>query len=396
MKVTDKLTVNCTKITNLGMGVVYVDQFPFFVSNLLPNETAIIEIFDLKSKYGIGRVVKRLSDSPDRIEPICPYFDECGGCQLMHMRDQSKFKQSQVEKILKTQVEPLVFSPQSLYYRNKMIFQSNMKEIGFYQQRTNTVIDIDYCYLQSELMNNILNFIRNNYTNLSEVTIRGDKEIMVDLTGDDPDPLPLLNEFEEIKSLYINKQHTHGSSTITTAINGLKFRLSLESFFQVNSKQTEFLYNKVIELGNFKSTDTVLDLYCGIGTITLSVAKHVKKVIGVELNEQAIQDANTNKHLNQINNVDFICEDATKYLKETQEQFDVVIVDPPRKGLTKQGISDLISTKANRLIYVSCNPVTLKRDLDLLKDYYLPKTIIPFDMFPQTYHVELVALMSRE
>jgi 23S rRNA (uracil1939-C5)-methyltransferase len=396
MKISELLILKCTDLTNQGMGVAHLDRFPFFVSNLLPGEEAEVEIVSLRSKFGIGKVKKRFTDSPDRVQPICPYFDICGGCQTMHMKDQDAFKFNQVNKILKRVTRPLVASPQQLGYRNKMVFKAEKNKIGFYKLRSNEIVDIDYCYLQSELKNNILTYIREHYKDLTEVTIRGDEEIMVSLSSDSPiNPKPLFNHFEEIRSVYVNSEHQMGERLITKEINHIKFNLSLDSFFQVNTLQTEFLYKKIVELAEFNKDDTVLDLYCGVGSIALSIARDVKKVIGVEINEQAMNDANINKELNRIDNVEFVCQDATVFLADFNEPINTIIVDPPRKGLAPQGITDIINSKADKVIYVSCDLMTLNRDLNLLSQHYNIDTITPFDMFPQTYHVETVVLMSR-
>lgn len=407
MKTKDQFIGQCIDITNQGMGVVKVDRFPFFVENLLPNEEALIEITELKSKFGFGQVVKRLNNSTTRIVPICPHFDECGGCQLM-MLDQSaqnEFKQNQVQRLFTLSVNPLVPSPRIYAYRNKMTFKVNKKPffLGLNKSRSHEIVDIETCYLQSELLNNIMIFIENQFSNddIDEVILRetyNTNQVMVIFKGrsiDQNNINKLTNQFEIIKSVYLNSKCLCGSPTIIEAIDHVEFHISPESFFQVNTAQCEFLYQKIVDLAEFKPNETVLDLYCGVGSISLYIAKHVKQVIGVEINEHAIVDANLNKQLNQLNNVEFFCQDATEFLKQFDQTIDTVIVDPPRKGLTPQGIEDIIKTNANKLIYVSCNPITLKRDLELLSNHYNIESITPFDMFPQTAHVETVVLMSR-
>lgn len=406
-KVNDRLVLKCSDLTNQGMGVAKFDRFPFFIEKLLPQEVAEVEITQLKSKYGFGRITKLIEASSKRINPICPHFDECGGCQIMLLdyADQLDFKHYTVNEILKSKTTNILGSPLDLGYRNKMTFkvQKDPFSIGLYQTRTNRIVDIKTCYLQSDLMNKVLNFIKLTFfdDDFDELIIKQTLhlELMIIFNGIrvNMDHIQTLVEtFSDIKSVYVNDQLVYGNEMIIEQINHLKFRISPESFFQVNTLQTANLYQMILDLAKFNTNQTVLDLYCGVGTISLFVSQFVKKVIGVEINQQAIHDANLNKELNQIDNVEFIADDATRFLSNFHDTIDTVIVDPPRKGLTKQGIEDIIKTNAKQVVYVSCNPITLKRDLDLLSTYYNIDEIHPFDMFPQTSHVECVVLMSRK
>lgn len=397
----------CNDLTNQGMGVVKHDRFPFFVENLLVDELAEIEILDQKSKFGIGKVKQIIEPSPDRIPPVCPHFEECGGCQLMMLSDanQNHFKEEQFRRLFHQKVS-LNPSPLTRHYRNKMTFKVSQHpfSIGLYQTKTHDVVPINYCYLQSDLMNQILNFVQAKFKDeeFDELILRESEAsngVMVIFKGKtiSTEKLKLLTDrFKNIKSVYVNDNLVYGDETLIEQIGSIRYHVSSDSFFQVNTGQCEYLYNKIVEIGDFTGKETVLDLYCGVGSIGLFISKNVKRVIGVEINALAIEDANKNKLLNNINNVDFVAEDASQFLHDFNETIDVVIVDPPRKGLTQSGIEDIISTHAKKIIYVSCNPVTLKRDLELLSTHYVLETICPFDMFPQTSHVEALVLMTRE
>ena len=405
-KVNDHLVLKCSDITNQGMGVAKADRFPFFVEKLLPQEVAEIQITQLKSKYGFGKIVKLLEAAPTRILPICPHFNECGGCQIMMLdyKRQLDFKQRSVNDTLNVETTNIFASPLDLGYRNKMTFrvQKDPFRIGLYKTRSNEIVEIKQCYLQSDVMNKVLNFIKQSFFNndFDELVLKQtlQSELMIIFKGkkvNQSNIQNLIDAFDDIKSIYVNDELVYGDEVIIEQINNLKFRISPDSFFQVNTLQTANLYQMILDLAKFDSNQTVLDLYCGVGTISLFISQFVKKVIGVEINQQAIEDANLNKELNNIDNVEFVLDDATHFLSNLNETIDTVIVDPPRKGLTTQGIEDIIKTQAENVVYVSCNPVTLKRDLDLLSSHYTIKEVKPFDMFPQTSHVESVVLMSR-
>ena len=183
---------------------------------------------------------------------------------------------------------------------------------------------------------------------------------------------------------------------VMVKLKGLTFKISKEAFFQVNKYMTEKLYDLALNYLKPDKTKTVLDLYCGTGTISLILSKHFKKVIGIELNKEAIDCAQENKKINKINNVNFICGDASKEIKKVQDKIDYIIVDPPRSGLTKEGIGHILKLNPKKVVYISCDPITLARDLNLLKEYYDIKEVTPVDMFPNTYHVENVAVLVRK
>lgn len=269
------------------------------------------------------------------------------------------------------------------------------------------MVDIKECKLMRSEINDALYYIRcyikNNENNIKSITIKygnATNEILIDIYSvDDNDKLIcnyLIDNIINLKTIIFNDKVMYKDGYINQIINGLMFNCSSKSFFQVNDLQAEKLYSKAISLANLKKSDTVLDLYCGTGTIASLLSNYVKKVIGIEIVEDAIEDAKCNLIINNINNVKFICGDASKKIGKIKEKIDVIFVDPPRRGMDKKTIFFLKSIKAEKIIYISCNPVTLARDLSYLSDLYDTKEITPFDMFPNTSHVECISLLQRK
>ena len=225
-------------------------------------------------------------------------------------------------------------------------------------------------------------------------------EILIDIYSLNNTDIKILDyltaNINNLKSVIYNDKVVYGNGYIKEVSNGLMFNVSAKSFFQVNSVQTEKLYDEIIKQSNLSKEDVVLDLYCGTGTITSIVSKYVKKVIGIEIVEDAIIDAKENLKINNISNVKFICGDATKEINKIKEKVDVVIVDPPRKGIDRKAIAIMKKISPKKIVYVSCNPVTMARDLSYLKDLYDVKKVVPVDMFPNTSHVETVCVLERK
>lgn len=372
------MIVEVAALDHQGRGIVRGEK-PIFVVNALPGEVVEIDIVQSKSKYCLAKVKKYLKMSSQRIKPICPYFDKCGGCQLMHLsyKEQLDFKQNKVEEIMKrhnlvTKIMKIVSSDE-LHYRNKVTFHVQNKKIGFYQEQSNEVIPIDYCYLLKDEINKQLKLIKDS-ENIEDGTI--------------------LIKSGLVDNLVVqNGQILGNKKQIVDEINNFKFLISPESFFQVNTKQACKLYDLVKKYLDLKPTDEILDLYCGTGTIGMTLTPFCKKVYGVEINRQAILDALDNKKLNQVSNIEFTCLPASR-IASLSLMVNKVIVDPPRAGLDKQTINYLIKNDFDTIVYVSCDPMTLARDLKLLEEKYRVNEITPVDMFPQTYHVEVVSLLE--
>ena len=396
------------RLNHQGKGICLVDSRVVFVSDCLPRERVKIKIDHVSKKFVSGVVIDRLSDSSSRVDVKCPYYSSCGGCDIMHMSYsfQHDFKFNKVTDIIRKfvhediKINEVVYDEQ-FYYRNKATF--HVKEgIGFYKDKTYDLIDIDKCLISSIEINSVLSVLKKmNLSNVESVVVRSshfDKSVMVifSIVGK-VDEGYLIDSLKDIvSSIYIKKDKyklIYGSEYIADKIGDLKFVISPDSFFQVNTPMAYKLYSKVRDYAGNLDDSNVLDLYCGTGTIGLFVGG--KSLIGVEINESAIHDANINKDLNNISNCKFICGDSGKVLKGLDKNFDVVIVDPPRSGLSELSINEVISVGAKRVIYVSCDPVTLARDLNIFKGFYDIKEISLFDLFPNTNHVESVCLLVK-
>lgn len=376
----------------------------------------------------------------------CPVYRKCGGCQLQNMdyKHQLEWKQNYVERLLRRfhRVNPIIGMKNPYNYRNKVsaAFSTdrNGKTIsGVYQSSTHRVVPVDKCMIEDKKADAIIVTIRKllasfkiqpynefrGFGLLRHVLVRrGFKtnEIMVVLVLTSP-ILPaknnfvkaLLKEHPEITTVVLNvcnkkdsmvlgdnRQVLYGKGYIEDVLCGLRFRISPKSFYQINPLQTEALYNKAIEFAELSGSETAIDAYCGIGTIGMIAAKHLKEVIGVELNRDAYNDAKRNAKLNKIENISFVNADAGEYmteLAEAGENIDVVLMDPPRAGSDEAFLSSIVRLSPEKVVYISCNPDTLARDLNYLtRNGYEAKKIQPVDMFPHTNHVETVILLSRK
>ena len=365
------------KLDNLGRGICYLNNKITFVENALPNEIVDIDLYKETKKYNLGKVKQYIKTSKNRTIPPCKYYNICGGCHLMHMSYQSQlsFKENKVKEILKkygnieeNKIKDIVYSNE-YGYRNKITLHTKDNKIGLYKRKSNDIVEINKCLLVNDNINNKIEQIREEKLCTNEdITIRGLSDILTSLD----------KEKEYIIDKICNK----------------KFIVSIESFYQINYKLVSSLYTKVISCLKDKNFNKVLDLYCGIGTIGIIASDYVKEVIGVELNKSSYLDALKNKELNRVNNIEFINGKVEDHINEFNE-IDAIIVDPPRKGLDKSIIDNIIKIKPKELIYVSCDPITLARDIKLLSTSYNIKEITPFDMFPNTYHCENITVLER-
>lgn len=393
------------KLDHYGRGITKLDNKTVFVKDALPDEIVEINIIKEKKNYAEANVLKYIQKSNNRIEPKCPYYNSCGGCNIMHIpyEDQLKFKQNKIENIIKkylnneVKINDIVSSDRIDFYRNKTTFQVQEK-IGFYKENTYDIINIDSCTISDKLINNSIKFLKRlNLKEITKITCRtGLNELMIiiETQNENLDITP-LKEIAHSLYLKINNKYIHkfGNKNIYEKLENYKFKISPDSFFQVNIDTCLKLYNKVKEY--VKNNKNVIDLYCGTGTIGIFVSEN-NNVIGIEMNEYAIKDAIDNKKLNNIKNIDFICGDSGKKLKDLNFMPDTIIVDPPRNGLNKETINNILKFDSKEIIYVSCDPMTLMRDLNALNEYYDIKEITPFDMFPNTHHIETIAYLTKK
>ena len=442
--------IEIESVTSEGMGVGHVDGFCVFVPSTVDGDRVRALIVKVKTGYAYAKCVEVLRKSKYRQEPICPAFSKCGGCQLMHInyQKQLEIKKEIIENALKriggidACVSQMLGADNELRYRNKMIFpvgcdKNANKVCGFYRERSHEIIPLDDCYLGDEIVAKIIDSVM-SFINKHNISVYNEThhsgivrrlfirkgfytgEIMVVLSIN-AKALPHYDELakdlssvsENIKSIILNfntkktnavlgdkNAVIYGNETISDYLCSMKYEISPNSFYQINPQQTEKLYNKVIELAKIDKNDNVMDLYCGIGTISLCAAKKAKYVVGVEVVEQAVLNARKNAEENNIANVTFYASEAEKIVPVLVKQGnkpDVVILDPPRKGSDEITLAAILSASPYRIVYVSCNPATLARDLKFLAvNGYKIETVCGVDLFPQTVHVECVVLMSRK
>lgn len=400
--------VEVTKLDHQGRGIAKINDKVIFIPNALPRETIDVDIVLEKKKYYEGTIKEIINASDKRIKPVCPYFEECGGCQFLNMnyQDSLDYKQNKVEEIMnnylgiKIKINNIVACDNNLYYRNKTTFQVK-NDIGFFKEKTNTLIPVDKCYISDIKINDIYKAIKDNInlTNVKQVIIRATKNTLESMvifkTSNYIDNKKIIDILKKkVDSIYINDELIYGKGKIIEILCNKNFYISPSSFFQVNTLQAEKLYNKAIAYADIKKEDTVLDLYCGTGTIGLVASDKAKKVIGIELNKEAIKDANENKKLNNINNIEFYAGDVGKILNKNNYKPDIIIVDPPRAGLDSLALAQILNIRPKKLVYVSCDLMTLARDLKLLSNDYDILELTPVDMFPYTAHVESVCALK--
>lgn len=402
----EEIILDIIDLDDMGQGVAKINEFVFFVEGALPNEQVKAKITKVKKNIIFADTTEVLKKSDNRVS-VCPYQKLCGGCALINLTydKQAEYKQTKVKKIMNkflkedVLVKDIITNDNNYNYRNKVSFHCD-KELGFYKNKTNKVIPIDECKLASNGINKLYKLFKDNvdYKNIVNLIIRYSDitlESMLIIEGEVND-----SDIDKIKdsftTIIINNDVYSGKGYIIDKLNDYSFIISPDSFFQVNTNQAVKLYDKALEYAHLTGNERVLDLYCGTGSIGIYVSSMAREVVGIEKNHSAIQDANRNASINNIKNISFI-EGDTKYaVEKIDTNFDVIIVDPPRSGLFPNIIDFIEKVNPKYLVYVSCDPVTLARDLNLLKDSFNIDEITPVDMFSNTYHVENVCALSRK
>ena len=433
-----------------GEGIAKINDFTIFIPGAIKGEKVKILIVKVLSSYAFGKILEILEKSENRIESDCKTYKRCGGCNLRHIKYQETLKlkqnavQSLVDKTLKNKirVKETIGMENPYYYRNKVqypvgIDKNGKPQIGVFANRSHEIIPIEKCFIQNEKSEEIAKYIfelwnENNYTIYNEKTRKGLLRHIVIKTGIKTNQYmcilvvngqgfdnekefvsKIANKYKEIRAIIVNSNMKNtnvilglenrtifGKEYIEDKLGEYIFKISPLSFYQVNPIQAEKLYNLGIEKAMITKDDIVFDLYCGIGTISLFMSKYAKKVYGIEIVEEAIKAAKENAEINSVDNVEFIAGDVEKVLSniiyDRKIIPDIVMVDPPRRGLDNTSINNILSIKSKRLVYISCNPATLVRDLAKLEEMYEVEEIVPVDMFPFTSHVECVALMGRK
>lgn len=438
-----------------GEGIAKIDGYTIFIPEAIKGEKCKILIVKTTTSHAYGKILEIIEKSNNRLEPDCKTYKRCGGCNLRHIKYETtlEIKQYMVQNLVnktlneKIKVEKTIGMEKPIYYRNKAQYpvgldKQNNPIIGIYAQRTHEIIEMENCFIQNPvsqiIAKAILKFIKENKIEVYNENTRNGyirhivvkigvktKQVMCIIVNNGKN-IPKEKELVEmLKQQFktnpelqhyqlativknINSKNTnvilghdninlYGEGYIYDELGEYTFKISPNSFYQTNPIQTEILYNKAIEYLNLKGTETLLDLYCGIGTIGIFASKKAKKVYGIEIVEEAIKNAKENAKLNNIANIEFLCGDVEKTLETVIKKSgkpEAIIVDPPRRGLDNNTVSNLLQIKAKRIVYISCNPATMVRDLKLLEEKYEIKKIQPLDMFPFTSNCEVVTLLK--
>ena len=450
MQVGDILDLRIEKLNSEGAGIARVDGFVLFVKNSCPDDILRCKVTKLNKRYGFAEIVEILTPSVDRVEPKCKMYKLCGACSLQHIsyEAQLRYKKQIVEDTLfsglglNINVGEVVGIPDGFNYRNKIQYPVGSKKgqtrilAGYYQQATHELINIKYCPIQPDAVNDVMEFIKLNaekygisaydekkYSGLlrhivirvseydskmivslvlNAVNIDGAvKKLAQDLYDNFDCVVGISANFNTQKSNVIlgNKsQLLFGQDYVEEKLSGVVFKISADTFFQVNPKCANLMFDYVkTKISEIVSNPTIFDAYAGIAAFGIVMSDIAKAVVSVELNEQSILKAKENLQRLEIHNVEAIASDTMKYLENEGRHFDVTIIDPPRKGSDETSLSKIAEITDKLLVYVSCNPATLARDLKLLlsKGFEI-ESVKPFDMFPQTPHVETVVVLKKK
>lgn len=427
-----------------GAGVARIEGMAVFVKGGIVGEECTVEIEHVGHRAAWAHIAELSKPSPSRLAPDCPHFGQCGGCQTRHMTYETEldFKRQKVADALAriggltVEVPPVLGAADTAGYRNKAQFPVGQgSQVGFYRERSHTVVDVASCALQSPSANALAGalrrwmadyavpaydeksrrglvrhlFVRSNAQGacLAAVVVNGnslphEEALVASFRAAAPTLLGVvLNENRRDTNVILGDgwRTLWGQDYLLDALGGVTFRLSIPAFYQVNHAQTEALYALVADLAALTGRETLLDLYCGTGTIGLTLAGRAKALLGAEIVPQAVEDARENARRNGIQNARFVCADAAQVaaeLSEKGEGVDVAIVDPPRKGLAPQVVDSLLQIAPRRLVYVSCDPATLARDLKTLTRDYALTRVQSVDLFPRTHHVETVCLLEHK
>ena len=431
-----------------GEGIAKIDGMAVFIPGAIKGEKVKIKILKVTSSHAFGKILEIVEKASCRIESDCDTYSRCGGCVMRHINydDTIVMKKNAVESTLKkalgrdVTIDDVLKMDEPYYYRNKLQYPIGIAEdgspvMGVFAERTHRIIPTLECKIQDkksqEIANDIFEFVKENKISVyNEKTLKGALRHLVIRRGKKTDEVMvtlvtnqkniehekelvafITKKYPEIKTIVknINDKNTNvilgrenivlfGDGYITDYLGEYKFKISPMSFYQVNPVQTEKLYSKAVEYAELTGNETVFDLYCGIGTIGIFASKNVKKLYGIETVPEAIKDAKENAKENNLDNAEFFVGDVEvtlpEFIKERNITPDVVFVDPPRKGCDKTAIETLLSLEPKKIVYVSCNPATLGRDLKVFEEKYDIKRLAICDMFPFTHHVESIAMLN--
>ena len=431
-----------------GEGIAKIDNFTIFIKGAIKGERCRIVIVKVNKSFAFGKLLEVLKSSEYRVNADCTTYKRCGGCSLRHIKYEETLKikkdmvQNLVNKGLKNRitVNDVIGMDNPYNYRNKLQYpvgrdKNEMPVMGVFANRTHEIIPVESCLIQNKeaekIAKEIFKFIKENNISIYDEKTRSGairhiivkigvktNEIMCIIVSNDESfnmekelVRDITSKFSNVKTIIknVNNKNTnvilgdrdvvlYGNGFIFDKLGDYTFKISAKSFYQTNPTQTEILYNKAIEFAKLNKEDVLCDLYCGIGTIGIFASDKVKKVYGIEIVEEAVEAAKENAKINNVGNIEFIAGDVEKAFKELVEEHHVeptaIIVDPPRRGLDTTTINKMLELEVGKLVYVSCNPATMVRDMKMLEEKYVIEKIQPVDMFPYTSHVECVAVLK--
>ena len=392
------MLVKIERMDHLGSGIGYINNKIIFVKGALIGETVDVDITKEKRSFYEGKLRSIVVKSSKRIKPFCPYFGLCGGCNLQHLNylDTLDYKKNRVLNILNRFDLPnpvIIQNENNLYYRNKIELKIVNKKIGFYEKNTNKLIEINECKITKKSINKVISLIKSFNLNYANIVIRSNYNDEVLIIINSKENISINDDLSKYKILGIilNDKTIYGENHFMEKIDNLFFDVSYDAFFQVNN----FINNKLFEIIKENvSGENILDLYSGVGTLSIMASQNASIVYAIEVNENAVKNALLNAKINKIKNVNFILGKVEEKINLINDKIDIVIVDPPRSGLDKKTIDYLKKINASKIIYISCDTQSLANNLnDLINDYTVEKLYL-LDMFSYTYHVECVCVLK--
>ncbi len=391
--------VKIERLDHLGRGIGYIENKITFIPNTLPSELVVCQIVKERKKYNVGKLIEIIEPSKKRVTPFCPFYNHCGGCHLEHLNYEAslEYKEEKVKNIFKIDKVEVIKNEHPKNYRNKITLKVRNKKIGFYESQTNTLVEIKACFLANESINEVIKRLNKLNIKNGEIIIRCNTNQEILLMINTKEEIKFIEEeFKGIKlvGVLLNNQTLYGQNFFYERIHGLLFKISYDAFFQINPYIVDKLFGLIEQ--ELEASKTILDLYSGVGTLGMVASNKAEKVISIELIKNAVLDNIQNAKLNKKTNIYPVLGDASQALSKIKEPFDFIMVDPPRKGLDKTSLTLLLKSKAKKIIYISCDPMTLKRDLEELKKEYNIEKFYILDMFSYTYHIESFCVLKKK
>ena len=398
-----KNNVKVEKLDDFGRGIGYVDNKIIFISDAMIGEVVDVNIIKETNKYCEGEVIEYKKKSNDRVNVSCPYYKFCGGCNILHMNydNQIEYKKDKLKNILKKFSNlnidiDVIKNKHVIGYRNKIELKIQDNRWGYYNSSTHNFVEIDKCLLAKDSINKVIENKKYINVNNASITIRSnynDEIILVIKTNDKVNiDIDSLKKNIKLVGIVVNDDMFYGDNFFYEMINNKLFKVNYNSFFQINNYITKEMIKVINDNCNGK---ILLDLYCGVGFLGQVIDYEFDKIYGIELNRNSVIDAINNAKINKINNTYYMCGDSSKLISNIKENIDTLIIDPPRSGLYKNMVNDVLNISSDKIIYVSCNPITLVRDINLLKEKYMVEKIYLLDMFSNTFHFESVCVLKK-